>query len=101
MNMVKDEKLKLEEPIHLTNLPRFKTEELQYLEENIFNNRTKKYDKKVENIKLFLAKNQYSEIENVAKQITKLVRDKKLRYKDISVITRIRWKHKNSINKMW
>ena len=42
MNMVKEEKLKLEEPIHLTNLPRFKTEELQYLEKNIFNNRAKK-----------------------------------------------------------
>ena len=88
MNMVKEENLKLENPVYLDGTPRFKTEELKYLEKNLFNNRAKKYDKKVENIKLFLAKNQYSEIENVAKQITKLVRDKKLRYKDISVITR-------------
>ena len=36
----------------------------------------------LENIKLFLAKNQYSEIEQVAKNILKLVRDQKYRYKD-------------------
>ncbi len=37
-------------------------------------------------INLFLANNQYSEVENVAKSILKLVRDEKYRYKDISVI---------------
>ncbi len=88
MNLVKEENLKLEKPVYLDETHRFKTEELRYLEKNIFNNRAKKYDKKVENIKLFLAKNQYSEIENVAKQITKLVKNKGLKYRDISVITR-------------
>ncbi|MBQ2937295.1 MAG: helicase-exonuclease AddAB subunit AddB [Clostridia bacterium] len=88
LNLVKEDNLKLEKPIFLTEEQRFKTGELQYLEKNIFNNRAKKYNKKVENIKLFLAKNQYSEIENVAKQITKLVRDENFRYKDISVITK-------------
>ena len=42
----------------------------------------------MENIKLFLAKNQYSEIEEVAKNILKLVRDNGYRYKDISIITK-------------
>ena len=88
LNLVKEEGLRLERPVFLGENPRFKTDELQYLEKNIFNNKVKKYDKKVENIKLFLAKNQYSEIENIAKQITKLVRDKNLRFKDISVITK-------------
>ena len=88
LNLIKEEDLKLEQPIFLNKSPRFKNEELEYLERNIFNNRTNKYQNKVENIKLFLAKNQYSEIENVAKQITKAVRDKNLRYKDISVITK-------------
>ena len=83
MNLVKEENLKLEKPVYLDETPRFKTEELKYLEKNIFNNRAKKYDKKVENIKLFLAKNQYSEIENVAKQITKLVKNQELKYRDI------------------
>ena len=75
LNLVKEEELKLEKPVFLSEEPRFKTEELQYIEKNIFNNRAKKYNKEVENIKLFLAKNQYSEIENIAKQIVKLVRD--------------------------
>ena len=47
----------------------------------------------MENIKLFLAKNQYSEIENVAKQITRLVRDKKLRYKDETIEPTTRHHH--------
>ena len=88
LNLVKEENLNLEQPVFLKETPRFKTEELECLEKNIFNNRAKKYQNKVENIKLFLAKNQYSEIENIAKQITKLVRDEKLRYKHISVITK-------------
>lgn len=88
LNLIKKEDLELEKSIFLNENPRFKTEELQYLEKNIFNNRKKIYNKEVENIKLFLAKNQYSEIENVAKEITKAVRDRKIRYKDISVITK-------------
>ena len=44
--------------------------------------------KNVENIHLFLAKNEYSEIEEVAKTISELVRQEKLRYKDISIITK-------------
>src|SRR5699024_1733969 len=67
---------------------RFKTEELAHLEKNIYAIPYKKYEKDMNNINLFLAKNQYSEIENVAENIVKLVRDKQFRYKDISVITK-------------
>ena len=48
----------------------------------------KKYEKDVENVKLFLANNPYSEIEHLAIQIVKLVRNEKYRYKDISIITK-------------
>ena len=41
------------------------------------------YEENVENIKLFLARNQYSEVENIAKNITKLVRDENYKYKEI------------------
>ena len=88
LNLLKQEDLKIGDKIFLKELPRFKTEELQHLEKNIFENRVNIYNKEVDNIKLFLAKNQYSEIENVAKEIAKLVRDKNLKYKDISVITK-------------
>ena len=37
---------------------------------------------------MFLANNQYSEIEEVARRILELVRSKKFRYRDISVITK-------------
>lgn len=86
--LLKQNDLKLEETIHLNKQYRFKTEELQHLEKNIYTSIVKKYDKSTENIKLFLAKNQYSEIENVAKEIVKLVRDEKLKYRDISIITK-------------
>ena len=81
-NDVKVEELKLEQPY------RFKTDELKYLEENLYRNKYKIYSKKVDNIQIFLAKNQYSEIEEVAKTILKLVRDSNYRYKDISIITK-------------
>ena len=67
---------------------KFKTEELKHLNENLYKNQFTRYEQNVENIQLFLAKNQYSEIEKVAKEITKLVRDKKYKYKEISIITK-------------
>lgn len=76
------------EEIKLENKYRFKSNELKHLEENLYENRPHKYTNGVENIKLFLAKNQYSEIEEVAKNILKLVRDNGYRYKDISIITK-------------
>lgn len=76
------------EEIKLENTYRFKTPELKYLEENLYENRYKKYENKPENLSLFLAKNQYSEIEEVAKNILKLVRDEGYRYRDISIITK-------------
>ncbi len=81
--------------IELKDTYRFKNQELKFLQENLYTNYLKnmslkstKYEENVENIHLFLAKNQYTEIENVAKSITKLVRDEKYKYKDISIITK-------------
>ena len=42
----------------------------------------------MDNLKLFLAKNEYSEIEEVAKRVQKLVSKNNLRYRDISIITK-------------
>ena len=76
------------EEIKLENTYRFKSIELKHLEQNLYNNKPTKYNKQVENMQLFLAKNQYSEIEEVAKNILKLVRDKGYRYREISIITK-------------
>lgn len=87
LEVAKDCDVKVEE-IKLENTYRFKNKELKYLEQNLYNNRASKYQDKVENIQLFLAKNQFSEIEEVAKNILKLVRDNGYRYRDISIITK-------------
>ncbi len=87
-NIAKEERVAIEEPIELNKRYRFKNEEIDHLEENIYAFPYKKYENETENIELFLAKNQYSEIEHVAENIVKLVREKNYRYKDISVITK-------------
>ena len=88
LNLVEENQFKLEKTIFLDKQYRFKNEELKYLSDNIFYIKSTKYEKNVENIKIFLAKNQYSEIEEIAKKIRTLVRENKLRYKDISIITK-------------
>jgi len=87
LEVAKDVDAKVEE-IKLENTYRFKVPELKYLEQNLYENRYHKYESKSQNLNLFLAKNQYSEIEEVAKNILKLVRDEGYRYRDISVITK-------------
>ena len=59
-----------------------------HLEENIFAVPYKRYEEKVEKLQIFLANNPYSEIEYVATNILKLVRDNWYRYNNISVITK-------------
>ena len=88
LNIVKENGFNLEEPVFLNNTYRFKTEELKYLSENISSIKINKYNEETKNIQLFLAQNPYSEIEQIAKQITKLVRDENLRYKEIAIIAK-------------
>ena len=76
------------EEIKLEETYRFKNSELKHLEENLYENKPQKYNSQIKNMQLFLAKNQYSEIEEVAKNVLKLVRDEGYRYRDISIITK-------------
>ena len=88
LKLVEENQFKLEESVALEKQYRFKTEELKHLSDNIYNIKSTKYEKNVENIELFLAKNEYSEVEEIAKKISKLVREENLRYRDISIITK-------------
>ena len=83
------------EYINLNKLYRFKNEELIYLENNLYKNKIRTYEEKVKYINLFLAKNEYSEIENVAKKISNIIKEEKIRYKDISIITKNIEKYSN------
>ena len=75
------------EKIKLDELYRFKNEELKYIEKYLFNTKIEKC-KSNKNVNLFLAQNQYSEIENIAKEIVQLVKNENIRFKDISIITK-------------
>ena len=88
LDIVKEQGIPLDDSVYLQENHRFKNKELEHLEKNLYAIPYKKYEEKPENIKLFLANNQYSEIENVAINILKLVRNDKYRYKDIAVITK-------------
>ena len=73
--------------IGCTENKRINSEEIRFLENNLYNySNFKKYDKKNKDIKLFLANNIYSEIENVAIEILKLVKYEKYDYKNISIV---------------
>lgn len=78
----------ISEPVKLDQAYRYKSEELKHLPENLYSMSSKKYLEEPKDIKLFLANNSYSEIENVANNIIELVRDDGCRYKDISIITK-------------
>lgn len=89
VDLATEENIKVEDELKIeNNNSRFKAKELAHIEKNLYNIPQKKYDKEVNNLKLFLANNPYSEIEHVGSEIVKLVRDENYRYKDISIITK-------------
>ncbi len=67
---------------------RSQNDEMKHLEQNIQAIPYNIYQKEVKNLSIFLAKNPYTEVEYVAMQIAKLVREENYRYKDIIVMTK-------------
>lgn len=87
IDIAKKNNVEVLETFFLEDMHRFKNKELSHMEENIYRIEQKEYTKENENIELFLAKNPYSEIENLVKEIIYLVREKGYRYREIAVIT--------------
>lgn len=88
IEIAKQEKVDIKEHALEEKLPRFHNEELLTLEQNMYKDELVKYEKETKNVELFLAKNPFSEVEQVANTITKLVANGNYRYRDISVITK-------------
>ncbi|MCL2355035.1 MAG: hypothetical protein FWC68_04090, partial [Oscillospiraceae bacterium] len=65
--------LQVENLVLLKEQYRFKNEELKHLEKNIYSHIYKRYEEDAQNISLALATNSYSELENIAQNITRLV----------------------------
>lgn len=82
---------KLEEQVEFVpqgNLYRFKTQELKHIEKNLYTIGNNRYKDVPSNLQLFLAKNPYTEVEQVARRIVELIKNEGYRYKDISVIVK-------------
>lgn len=75
------------EKINLEETKKFKSKELLTLSKNLYSKNNYKYKEETKDIQLFIAQNPYSEVENVAQNILKLVKQNKYRYKDIAVVT--------------
>ena len=88
-DVAKEANVKMDKPVFMENVWRFKNDELKHIEKNLYSIPYKKYENEnLKNIHLFLANNQYSEIENIAIKIVKLVKNEEYRYRDISIITK-------------
>ncbi len=86
--IAKEQDIECKKTIFLDNTYRFKNEELKHLEQNLEKIPYVKYNKEPENIKIFLATNPYTEVEEVARKISKLVKEENYRYRDIAVIAK-------------
>lgn len=76
-------------PVDVSQPGRFgESRELKHLERYFFSFPYCKYNENTKDIKVFAAANIYSEVENTARDIISLCRDKGMRYKDIAVVSR-------------
>ena len=78
----------VEKPVFLKESHRFKNVELKLVEQNLYCIPEKSNKEEPKHIHLFLAANPYAEIEKVASEIVKLVKEKAYSYRDISLITK-------------
>lgn len=90
INIARDNNIAIDEPVTLSCDPcrRFiNSEELSHLEKNLFSYPYKIYDGATVQLCLYTSINKYSEVEETARDIVKICREKGIRYKDIAVIT--------------
>lgn len=91
LKMMQEEHIGYLEPVSLNSNKenRFKdSKELSHLEKYFFTYPFKEYKEDIRDMRLYKANNSYDEIEAVAKEIIRLVRDEDYRYRDISVVCR-------------
>ena len=81
----------IEKPVAMSTRPIYRfwdNEELAHLEKYFFSFPHTSYTKPTEKIGMFSAVNLYSEVEDTARDIVRLCREEKLRYRQLGVITR-------------
>ncbi|HHW31951.1 MAG TPA: helicase-exonuclease AddAB subunit AddB [Clostridiaceae bacterium] len=93
IRLAKKNNIPVEDPVCLKGdgnvLPRFKeSSEMQHLESQFYSFPYKIYDKSTTDISIFAASNIYTEIEEIARDITRLCREEGFKYRDIAVVSR-------------
>jgi ATP-dependent helicase/nuclease subunit B len=91
LKMAADNNIGYEEPVDLNKgcCERFKgAKEIEHLEKYFFSFPYSFYKEDTENLRLYKGNNNYDEVEEVAKDIVRLVRDKDYRFRDIAVVCR-------------
>ena len=90
IKLCNEDNIKLEKTETLEDIIyRFKdNKELLHLEKNYHSYPYKVYEEKTQNIQIKEFNNLYSEVEEVAKEIVKNIREENIRYRDITVATR-------------
>ena len=91
LKLAQDNNIKVEKPINLNdrNNPRFgDNPELKHIERYFYSSPYSYYKNQVKNLRIYKAFNNYEEIEVVARDIVRLVRDEGYRYKDIAIVCR-------------
>ena len=82
--------IRVDETINLNKEKNYKflSRELLHLEQNYYSYPFKQYKDEVKNLRIYKANNSYEEMEFIARDILRLVREGKYRYKDIAVLCR-------------
>lgn len=91
LEMMRENNISYLKPINLNEERsiRFKnSDELNHLERYFYTYPFKEYPYKTSDIRLYKANNSYDEVEEVAKEILRLVREENYRFRDISVVCR-------------
>ena len=91
MELAQKNSIPIERPIALKEQPFYRyrnSRELAHMERYFFSYPYKRYEEKTKDIEIYTASSIYTEIEQAARSIQSLCRDRGLRYKDVAVVTK-------------
>ncbi|MFZ5353393.1 MAG: helicase-exonuclease AddAB subunit AddB [Bacillota bacterium] len=89
LRLAKDNAVEILKPVNVngTRGSRFESAELEHLEKNLFNFTYGVYRDKTKDISVFKASGIYSEVEDTARDILLLCREKNIRFREIAVVS--------------
>ena len=85
--IAKASSIPIEKPVNLNNGFSKYAEELKHLERSLITYGRNQYHQDTSNVSVFVSSNPHTEVEDTARRILKLCREKKIRYNQIAVIT--------------